>query len=168
MAVITLNTTINAVCAHLRNFFVIPGQRITGQFELSGGKIRLPLDLKVGQRIYIEPTDEYTSAVGSYLIVAKTSNNDFLYALDGLDKVSDTWRGTIYGQNMPADFVQLCKSIAEWEAVNAPSNLVSESVSGFYSMTLSTGTDGLPAGAPEVFRKDLARFRGRMVTGVRY
>ena len=171
MDVRTLNTTINNMCAYLRNFFVVLGQRAEGVFALSGGKIRLPLDLKVGQRVYIEPTDEHTEAMGSYRVAAKSGKpgrDGHLYTLEGLDEVSDKWCGVIHGQRVPAEFIRLCERIVAWEEANVPSNLVSESVSGFYSKTLATNSIGLPVGALEVFRKDLSRFRGRMVTGVRY
>jgi len=166
----TLNQTINATCAHLRNFFVIPAQKMTGQFDLAKGSIILPLDLKVGQRLYIEPSrTEHQEASGSYRIASKLPANTggFLYGLDGLGETTDTWCGTLYGQAVPLDFIEVCKKIIAWEAKNVPSNLVSESVSGFYSKTLATGEDGLPANALAVFKKGLQRWR-RNVTGVRH
>ena len=164
----TLNATINAVCVHLRNFFVIPNQRIAGSFVLNNGKINLSKDMKVGQWIYIEPTGEHTEAVGSYRIIAKTGRKGYTYTLDGLEGVSDTWRGIIYGQRIPHEFILLCERIAAWEAENAPSNLLSENVANFYSMTFATGEDGLPNRAMVVFKKDLARFNRQMATGVKY
>jgi len=165
-----LNSTINAVCAHLRNFFVLPTQKMARRFELTNGTILLPLELKIGQRVWIEPTGEHTEAYGSYRIKTKLSADigEFLYGLDGLEGISDTWQGTIYGQRIPPDFISLCESIATWEAANQPSNLISESISGFYKKTLATGENGLPADAYEVFAKGLARFPKRMFTGVRY
>ena len=79
-----LSATINAVCAALSNFFVIPAQRITGNFKLENGSIALPNgNLKVGQRVYIEPQkDAWIQATGSHAIASKLP----LYGASDLSK----------------------------------------------------------------------------------
>jgi len=181
------NKTINAVSTHLNNFFILPSQRMVGKFELINGAIKLPMLLKVNQRLYIEPSDEHMEATGSYRITSRLSlegiaaaPNVYLHTLDGLsplhddtgaiiqEGISDTWTGRIFGQNMPADFISLCERIATWESENLPSNLVSESISGFYSKTIATNEYGSPQTALDVFREELARWRkSSLLSGVR-
>ena len=67
---VELSKTINAVMANLNNFFVLPNQRITGNFKLENGSIILPLKLKQNQRIYIEPSGEHMEATGSFRIAS--------------------------------------------------------------------------------------------------
>jgi hypothetical protein len=48
----------------------------------------------------------------------------YLYALEGLKDVSDTWTGTIHAQNIPPSVVDLAKRMTEWEIENPPTNIV--------------------------------------------
>ena len=168
----TLNRTINAVCARLANFFVIPAQTTEGKHTLTNGQITLLQDFKVGQRIYIEPPrEEWIRAPGSWAIKSKLEVSDgFLYDLDGAEDISDEWAGVIYGQRIPPALVSLAEKIAAWteSPKNAPTAVVSHGVGGYYTETRATGADGLPVGWEAVFAKDLAQFPRQMVTGVRY
>ena len=187
----TLNQTINNICARLPNWFIKDQPQEVGQFTLINGQITLKNDFKVGSRILLTGGD---FAVGSFRITAKEAggitariwdDNDtwddnklwedytydilagFTYTLEGLEGVSDEWQGVVYGQRVPPDFIALCEKVAAREAANPTGNLVSEQVAGFYSKTLAVGADGLPVGWEVVFKKELAKYRGGMVTGVR-
>lgn len=172
MDIKTLNATINAVCIHVMNFFVLPTQKHTGKIRLENGMIYLPLALKTGQRVWIEPSaGEHTEAYGSYKV---TQAFDGYFQLEGLEDVSDEWTGTVWGCAVKKDFLDLCQRIAEWQAENPHTNVVSEKVANFHSVSYATAGGpkggkggGEPLGAYDIFRKELAAYR-KMFTGVRY
>jgi len=166
-----MNTVIYAVMRHLNNFFVLPGQQFIGEICIEKGMLHIPLDLKVGQYVLLEKTGEHTGAQGSYRISAKKAHRGggYAYRLDGLENVSDTWTGRMFGQNVPHDFVEICGEMHVYmtNPENLPSAKTGESVIGFYSWTRATGNDGKPLTVFEVFGDRLVPWR-RYTTGVRY
>ena len=159
------NYMINKLMAYLPNYFIQNQPHEHGIFTLTSGKITLSNNYPVGTRILLTGGN---NAVGSYRIISSVPVGDkYIYELDGLTDINDEWQGIVYGQRVPLDFIGLCKKISKWADENEPSNIISHSVGGYYKETVATGNDGLPVGWETVFKKDLARYRSQMLTGVR-
>ena len=158
-----LSRTIDMVCAHLRNHFIDGEQHEAGLFELKDGKIKLITEYQEGQRLLLTGG---MFANGSHKIISKRKSGDrFLYALEGLESVSDKLT-IVYGQRVPPQFLALCEEIRGFkEAGGKPSAIVSESVAGFHKWQKATDANGRPLGWEAVFAEELKQYR-RAITGV--
>lgn len=81
--------------------------------------------------------------------------------------VNERFSGTVYGLNVPRDFLELAEEIQEFN--NRPStnsDRTSESVLGAVSWTRATDQNGMPAGWQSIFSKKLNAYR-RMFTEVK-
>jgi len=150
-----LNSAIRMVVRHLRNAFEISVER--GGFTISDGEIALSEKYIIGEWIAITGS---TLNNGIYKIV---NVNGSLYWLgNGTDDAivcvkNEEFNGAVWRLRLPQDLIDVSKDIAEWQESPAgkPSNVVSESVVGFYSKTLATNEDGAPATWESVFSSRL-------------
>ena len=141
----------------IHNYFI--HDRLTGQFEISGGMVSPVPALIDGQRILI-----YKSAMndGVYTYHPDGINNDDDTAAAGL--TDETWAGTICALAVPPAVIALSGEISDWveksgEASDSPYQ--SENVIGVYSYTKATGGTGAGGAITwmDVFKSRLDRWR---------
>lgn len=119
-----MTVTVADVMRHVRNYFV--SERYTGQWEIAGGTL-LPRD--------ILPLD-------SWIAIPAPCPNPGVWQLVGdygLPGVPGSeWEGDILVLNPPADFIRLCKEIAQWAEIHSDPSLAGEKFS-LYSSQLRDG-----------------------------
>ena len=132
------------ICAETRNYFNDRSGRYFGTFEISGGHIR-PLDfISDGQ---------YYRIIGSVF-------NDGVHKKSEETLIDETFTGAVWAMKVPADFLNLCKQIEEYENSESakPSPFNSESFGG-YSYSKVTDANGATKSWQTEFSAKLKRFR---------
>ena len=132
---------IDAICAHLRNYFVDKVHH--GTFEIKNGGINLP-GIKDGQYIRI---------IGSVF-----NNGVYKYPCNGL--TDESFTGEVWAMAVPPTLIALSDQIkiyAESDSAQ-PSAYVSESFGG-YTYTRSTDENGAAVSWQKVFGSQLNRWR---------
>lgn len=141
-----MSVTIAAVMRHIRNYF--QQGSYTGTIAIHGGVV--------------------TPAVSTpYVCIYGSAHSDGVYAVENgaITGVEDeTFTGRVWFLKPPADFLSLVEQITAYEAQNAPSPLLSESL-GEYSYTRAQGKSGGFLTWEEAFATRLAPYR-RMFTEV--
>lgn len=142
-----MSVTIAAVMRHIRNYF--EQGSYTGPIAIRGGVV--------------------TPAVSTpYVCIYGSDHLDGIHAVGGgriLDAMDDEdFTGRVWFLEPPADFLSLVEQITAYEAQNAPSPLLSESL-GEYSYTRAQGKTGGGLTWEEAFATRLAPYR-RMFTEV--
>lgn len=136
------------VMRHVNNFF--DRARYTGHFFISGGKITLPMEL---------PEKTWIAISGSMW-------HDGVHELQSpydLPAPDEEFDGTVYILHPPASFLDLCKSIAEYDEKTPVGAFMSESF-GSYSYTRTGGQNGVKTWQ-EAYALQLRPYR-RMFTEV--
>ena len=132
---------IDAICAHLRNYFVDKVHH--GTFEIKNGGINLP-GIKDGQYIRI---------IGSVF-----NNGVYKYPCNGL--TDESFTGEVWAMAVPPTLIALADQIkiyAESDSAQ-PSAYVSESFGG-YTYTRGTDENGAAVSWQKVFGSQLNRWR---------
>lgn len=135
----TLEQAVAVVMRRCRNFFIT--SKKTGTFKVEGGTL-----------VQAPPHAEWIYIQGSAL-------NDGLYHFTAgrSDMRDETFTGTVYSLNPPADFLAVCTAIADYTLKNKPSVPISESF-GDYSHKRPTGEDGGVLSWTKAFQADLTPY----------
>lgn len=118
--------TLSALCRDLNNYFDY--DRIVGSFEIRGGVFVQSLPLLEGQ----------------YFTIWESVFNNGVHKFGDTDLVDEKFEGVVWLMKLPADVVELCNKITEWETNNAAQlngPFTSESFGG-YSYSKMTGKKG--------------------------
>lgn len=135
---------INKIMRYCNNYFAVAGAQKSGTYEIIKGAVTLPF-----------------VAEGQYFRVVGSLFNDGVYKYsEALELKDETFTGTIYPLAPPPEFLDLCKSIAEYQASDAAkvSPFTSESFGG-YSYHKATGASGAGLAWSEAFRVQLRQWR---------
>ena len=124
-------STIFKVCSYLRNWFNRNQPYYSGTVTITNGALSETYGLKAGQ----------------YFRIVDSSTNDgvFKYPVTVLN--DETFNGSIIGMSIPLPVLEIMKKIEEWESKYstvsgaAMSPFSSESISGVYSYSKSTGAN---------------------------
>lgn len=125
-------STIFRVCSYLRNWFDRNQQHFTGIITIQNGALAETYGLNVGQY---------------FRIVGSRANNDGVYKYPVTVLNDETFNGSIIGMSIPLPVLEIMKKIEEWESKYstvsgaAMSPFSSESISGVYSYSKSTGAN---------------------------
>ena len=125
-------STIFRVCSYLRNWFDRHQQHFTGIITIQNGALAETYGLNVGQY---------------FRIVGSRANNDGVYKYPVTVLNDETFNGSIIGMSIPLPVLEVMKKIEEWESKYstvsgaAMSPFSSESISGVYSYSKSTGAN---------------------------
>lgn len=125
-------STIFRVCSYLRNWFDRNQQHFTGIITIQNGALAETYGLNVGQY---------------FRIVGSRANNDGVYKYPVTVLNDETFNGSIIGMSIPLPVLEVMKKIEEWESKYstvsgaAMSPFSSESISGVYSYSKSTGAN---------------------------
>lgn len=134
---------LNAVCANIRNYFTYESDKHFGDFAIVDGLITPSFDI---------PTD-YIRIVGSHLNdgVHKRENDSFSLVDEG------EFHGAVWVMSPPKDFLELVKTMEDWQAKYG--NINSEAMSPFnsesfggYSYSKSSGSSDGSGGAADAIR----------------
>ena len=136
------------VMRYVNNFFERAGY--SGEFVISGGMITLPVALP----------DHVWIAISGSLYHDGVHEMQSQYDLPAPD---ETFTGNVFILNPPAAFLELCKSIAEYDAKTPVGAYQSESF-GNYSYTRASGQNGVKTWQ-EAYAMQLRPYR-RMFTEV--
>ena len=128
------------VMKHIKNFFVVPGARQEGSFEIVNGSIT-GLSILEGQYFLVE---------GSVL-------NDGVHLYNESLK-DETFTGAIVPLAVPNDFLLLVKEIKEYTENDKPGPFQSESFGGYSYSRYTDGKGGL-ADWTTVFKRRLNAWR---------
>jgi len=160
---LSLNEIIHAICMRNNNYFVDCKALENGEFELSGGEIRLSLKLRVGAWVLLSP------GVGCFRVLGmEVVDGGFVYRLENSEGIDYSWTGIVYEMRLPLNFIKTAERVLEWANSEEakPSSLAGETVAGVYTWRRTSNSSGLPIGWQELFAKELNIYR-RHVTGVR-
>lgn len=125
-------STIFRVCSYLRNWFDRNQQHFTGIITIQNGALAETYGLNVGQY---------------FRIVGSRANNDGVYKYPVTVLNDEVFDGAIVGMSIPLPVLEVMKKIEEWESKYstvsgaAMSPFSSESISGVYSYSKSTGAN---------------------------
>ena len=139
------------VLRNLNNWFEVPGKRLTGFFEVSGGCIGLPDGWLLD---------------GQYFRIEGSVFNDGLHQWPAVDLRDETFTGEIAALAVPKAVTELAARIGEWQAkygTAAESPYQSESFGGYsYTKDSVNGSQGGSQGRLtwcDAFRLELNRWR---------
>lgn len=129
---------IDAVCAHIHNYF--EGEIASGIFTITGGALDLAL------------------TVDKYYLIRGSALNDgvFWYPYECLR--DEVFEGTVTEMKLPPAFLDIVREIKAWQEKYADVSrnpYTRESVIGVYSYGKAAGADNWQ----QVFRRDLNRWR---------
>lgn len=141
------------ICAELKNYFCLEGDRLIGNFKVENGAITPSFYLASGQ---------YYRVVGSVL-------NDGVHQQGDILIDEPEFHGAVWLMRVPADVIALAKDISDWQEkfggvdTQNLSPFQSESFGG-YSYTKASGyasssTGGEPVTWQKVFARRLAPYR---------
>jgi len=137
-----------------------------GTFSISNNLVSVTKKYGIGQYVWILGSKMNGGDFGHVAKVWGIYGNEdsAMISFDPADGVADdTFTGAICGLAVPRDFVELSKSIEEWQTKNAvPSDITGESFAGKYSYTRAVGANGLPNDWTKIFADRLRRYRNRM------
>ena len=125
-------STIFRVCSYLRNWFDRNQQHFTGIITIQNGALAETYGLNVGQY---------------FRIVGSRANNDGVYKYPVTVLNDEVFNGSIIGMSIPLPVLGIMEKIEEWESKYANvsgaamSPFSSESISGVYSYSKSTGAN---------------------------
>ena len=162
-----LNESILMVARHLRNAFEISAE--SGAFAIVEGEISPVGEYCVNEWIAITGS-KFNN--GIYKIVLDNPVHDSYQLGNGTDSdnpvADEQFVGTVWRLMLPKDLVDVCKEVAEWmdSKLGKPSNVASESVAGYYSVTMMTDKNGNPAGWESVFASRLNGMWRKMFASV--
>ena len=144
-----LNEAVLIVFRHIKNAFVTGAER--GDFTIHEGNIALAGAYLTGEWIAITGSKLNN---GIYQLTCtgplhKLSNGSD----DEIPVVDETFTGSVWRIGLPMDFIILCNDLCEYfkSPAGKPSDVVSESVVGFHSVTHATSSSGAPVGWDKVF-----------------
>ena len=126
---------IGEICAEIKNYFVLDGDRMVDDLTIENGVFTPSFDF---------PTD--------YIRIVGSRKNDGVYKVSDLSKTpsplrDETFHGGVWFMSVPADFLALVAEIEAWQAENGGANSVamspfaSESFGG-YSYSKGSGASG--------------------------
>lgn len=138
------------ICAEIKNYFSLDGDRLIGDFEIVDGKIAPSVSIQDNQ---------------FYRIVGSVFNDGVHASTDDLID-EEKFHGAVWLMRVPPDVVQLANEIEEWQTKNADvlaSPYQSESFGGYSYSKASGGTsyNGNPSnyGWKNAFASRLNRYR---------
>lgn len=135
---------LTAICAELRNWFVVPNGVHIQTYTISGGSIA-PLDfLQDGQ---------YFRIIGSVF-------NDGVHQYPVPDLTDEVFHGAVLAMAVPPAVIDLSTEIDEYNKSDEgkASPFTAESFGG-YSYTKATDANGAPIGWQKAFASRLSRWR---------
>lgn len=137
---------IEAICAHIHNYFTDDTQPVSGQWSIEGGTLDLSGLVIAGQ---------YFRIMGSVL-----NDGVYQYPPEGLN--DETFDGTIWPMKVPPAVAKLAEEIGEWQqqygaVMASPYN--SENVIGVYSYSKGYGGSANNAGGADAWQ---SVFRARL------
>lgn len=139
------------VLRNLNNWFEVPGKRLTGFFEVSGGCIGLPDGWLLD---------------GQYFLVSGSVMNNGLHQWPAYDLVDEGFEGEVQALAVPMAVQDLADRIEIWQAKYgkaAESPYQSESFGGYtYTKASGNGSQGGSQGRLtwcDAFRSELNRWR---------
>jgi hypothetical protein len=164
------NEAILMVVKKVRNAFEVNAER--GRFTIKDGQINLSEEYMTGEWVAI-----VGSVLNNGIYKIEQSDQDTLLLRNGTDSDSpvtdEVFTGAVWRLRLPKDFIRVCDEIREWHGSPQakPSNVASENVVGFYSKTVATGKDGVPAGWDKVFASKIndnwcKMFESRLVSSL--
>ena len=141
---------IGEICAYLKNYFTLEGDRHIGDWVIENGQITPVIDL---------PT-AYIRIVGSRL-------NDGVWEVSKATLKDEAFHGGIWVMSPPADFIALVAEIEAWQAKNGGANsdamspFQSESFGGYSYSKGSTSADGgvSPTSWQSAYASRLSQYR---------
>lgn len=130
------------VCLEIKNWFTDREDIHVGNFEIKGGLLQSPFDLKEGQ----------------YFRICGSTFNDGIYRYGRNKLVDEEFHGAIWCMKVPRDFIELVEEIETFVSKNdETSTFLSESFGGYsYS---KASKNGMPLTWRDVFRNRLNRYR---------
>lgn len=137
------------ICAELKNYFSLDGDRLIGDFEIVDGKIAPSVSIQDNQ---------------FYRIVGSIFNDGVHASTDDLID-EEKFHGAVWLMRVPPDVVQLANEIEEWQTKNADvlaSPYQSESFGGYSYSKASGGSNGGSStdyGWKNAFASRLNRYR---------
>ena len=133
--------TIYEIMKHIRNFFPIPEDAVEGVITITDGQVQGMGD--------------------GFVLIEGSRFNDGVFELPEFSLHDETFTGRITPLAPPADFLELCREIIDWQNENGTKTtgpFQSESFGG-YSYTRATDNNGLAIGWQDVFSKRLNVWR---------
>lgn len=132
---------LEAVLAHLNNWFPERDGRRAGTYEIRNGALAAPF-LREGQ----------------YFRVRGSAFNDGLHRQGGEALRDEKFTGEVWALAIPPGVIALAQEIAAWREANPESDRVSESFGG-YSYTRGDGSSGFAGGWQAAFAARLSPYR---------
>lgn len=129
------------ICRHIRNYF--PTESVEGVFRIENG--------------LISPDDILEN--GCCYLISGSRYNDGVHIHPDIGLKDEEFEGKVTMMAPPADFLELCREIEDWERENQQLSgvFVSESFGGYSYKRAENG--GCPATWRTVFRDRLNDFR---------
>lgn len=132
--------TIGSVMRHCRNYF--EAGYLDGEFDIVNGELLSP-----------------AFSDGRFIAIQGSAFNDGVHRQGDGRMIDESFEGRVWVLSPPADFVQLCREIAEYDEKNPAGALQSESFGNYSYTRAGDSSTGGAATWQSAFQRRLAMYQ---------